>query len=264
MIAKMTFMPLLRCACLAIVALIVASLNAPARAAEGEIPPCPGTQMRIVVLGDSLADGLWGSLRRSFAKCQTIETLRLTAVSDGLAKTSSARWLDRYAEAATDLNRRDSDVVIVQIGANDITTIRNGTARESFSTPEWEALYTSRVAELTEGLRATASKVIWFGLPVVGKSQLETPYQTINAIQQIAASEAGAVWIDTHEMTKFGTDDFAMNGSFQGKLQQLRAGDKVHFTKSGYDFVAGEVLDDLARIILDKNRRAALQNVQLQ
>lgn len=235
-----------------------------AQAAEAEPPLCPTVGMRIVVLGDSLADGLWGSLYRSFARCETMETLRLTTVSDGLAKTSSEGWLDRYSAAATPMNRRDSDIIIVQIGANDITTIRNGSSRESFSTPEWDKLYSDRVLQLTEGLRASASTVIWFGLPIVGKSDLEAPYQMITALQQKAVTTAGAIWVDTHDLTKFGTEDFAMNGSYDGKLQQLRASDKVHFTKSGYDYVAYQVLDDLTKIILDMNRKAALQNVQLQ
>jgi hypothetical protein len=248
----------------AAVLLIGLGLPMSAIAAEVGTGPCPTANMRIVVLGDSLADGLWGSLYRNFARCQSIETLRLTVVSDGLAKSSSEDWLERYATATTALNTHESDVIVVQMGANDITTIRDGRSRLSFSTPEWDKAYSDRVTQLTEGLRAKSAKVIWFGLPVVGKSDLETPYQTITALQYRAALDAGAEWIDTHDLTKFGTGDFAMNGSFGGKLQQLRASDKVHFTKSGYDFVAGEVIDDLTRIIASKNRKATLQNVQLQ
>jgi len=244
--------------------LILAGLAAPLAAATVESATCPTADMRIVVLGDSLADGLWGSLNRSFARCPMIETLRLTAVSDGLAKTSSQGWLDRYAGASTALNTRESDVVIVQIGANDITTIRTGNSRESFSTPEWDKLYSDRASQLATGLRARAASVIWFGLPVVGKSRLETPYQTITLLQQQAALKAGAMWVETHDLTKFGTGDFAMNGSYEGRLQQLRAGDKVHFTRSGYDYVAAEILDDLDKIIAVRNRRTTIQNVQLQ
>lgn len=225
---------------------------------------CPKAEMRFVVLGDSLADGLWASLHRSYARCTTVETVRLTTVSDGLAKTSANGWLNRYVKAGTNLNTRDSDIVIVQIGANDITTIRNGGSRESFSTPEWDQLYSSRVSQLAQGLNARAASVFWYGLPVVGKSNLEAPYQRISALQQRAARRAGAKWIDIHDLTKFGTGDFAMNGAYQGRLQQLRAGDKVHFTRSGYDFVAAQVLDDLARLIAERNRKAATRNVELQ
>lgn len=93
---------------------------------------CPKQPTRIVVLGDSLADGLWGSLFRTYSRCKKVETLRLTKVSDGLAKTSDSGWLGRYAKARTKFETRESDIVVVQIGANDITTIREGSHRESF------------------------------------------------------------------------------------------------------------------------------------
>ena len=66
-----------------------------ASAAQLGTTSCPNADVRIVVLGDSLADGLWGSLYRSFARCETMEVVRLTEVSDGLAKTSAKGWLER-------------------------------------------------------------------------------------------------------------------------------------------------------------------------
>jgi len=247
-----------------LVVLLAGLMSGPSVAAIAGPPACPKFATRIVVLGDSLADGLWGSLRRTYARCPMIETLRLTKVSDGLAKTSSDGWLARYTEVATDLKTSESDIVIVQIGANDITTIRNGHSRETFSTEAWNKLYSERVMGLMRGLRARAGSVIWFGLPIVGKSSFETPYNSISALQQAAVKSAGGTFIDIHDLTKFGTGDFAMNGSYEGRVQQLRASDKVHFTRSGYDYVAGVVLDDLTRIIAERDRRAAIQNVQLQ
>ena len=255
----MSFWRLLRQLAAPIMFAVVPALG---QAAESSV--CPKAVMRIVVLGDSLADGLWGSLNRSFAHCATLKTVRLTSVSDGLAKTSSEGWLDRYASEATLLDTRESDVVIVQIGANDITTIRSGSSRESFSTSAWEKLYSDRVTRLAEGLRARSSNLIWFGLPIVGKSKFESHYQSISSLQQAAATSAGAKWVDIHDLTKFGTGGFTMNGTYEGRVQQLRATDKVHFTKSGYDYVANVILDDLARIITDQDRKAAIRNVQLQ
>jgi hypothetical protein len=244
-------------------ALVVVMLS-PAMAATIAESDCPKQPTRIIVLGDSLADGLWGSLYRTFSRCKSIETVRVTKVSDGLAKTSDAGWLQRYAEEKTRLDTKVSDIVVVQMGANDITTIRNGSSRESFDSSNWGNVYANRVASLTQGLKAKTADVFWFGLPIVGKSNLEGPYQTISSIQKAAVKRAGGTFIDIHDHTKFGTGNFAMNGSYQGRLQQLRAPDKVHFTKSGYDFVAQVVLDDLVRFTRERDRRAALKNVELQ
>jgi len=247
-----------------IVLAVVGMFATPALAAVVEEANCPQEPMRLVVLGDSLADGLWGSLFRSYARCEAVETVRLTKVSDGLAKTGADGWLGRYANVATELDTRRSDVVIVQIGANDITTIRDGRSRESFSTDAWNDLYSKRVFGLTRGLKDQVLQVYWLGLPVVGNSRFEEPYQVISKLQKIAVRSAGGKFIDIHDLTTFGTGNFAQNGTYQGRLQQLRHSDKVHFTKSGYDFVAEQVLDDLARISSDRDRRAALQNVELQ
>jgi hypothetical protein len=227
-------------------------------------PACPKSQMRIMVVGDSLADGLWASLHRIFARCGTMEVVRLTAVSDGLAKTSDQGWLQRYAAKAGARADASGDVVIVQMGANDITAIRNGRTRESFNTETWNALYTQRVAQMTAALKARSAGVYWFGLPVVGNTSWEPAYQVISALQKRAVSRAGGKFVDIHELTKFGTGDFAMNANVGGRVMQLRAPDKVHFTKPGYDYVASAVLGDLNKIIANHDRRIALQDVQLQ
>jgi hypothetical protein len=98
----------------------------------------------------------------------------------------------------------------------------------------------------------------------VGKANLEPGYRTISGIQQNAVTRSGGVFIDIHKLTKFGTGAYSQNGSFGGRLVQLRAGDKVHFTKAGYDYVASAVLKRLVKITSERDRRAALKNVELQ
>lgn len=229
-----------------------------------ETPGCPKTPMRVVVVGDSLADGLWSSLYRVFAQCDTMDVVRLTAVSDGLAKTSDQDWIHRYMTKAGTPQDKSNDIVIVQMGANDITTIRNGRTRESFNTDVWNVLYQQRVTTLTRTLGANASKLYWVGLPIVGNTSWEPSYRIITQLQEAAVLKAGGTFVDIHEVTKFGTGAFSMNGKFEGRLLQLRAPDKVHFTKPGYDYVASLVLDDLAKVIDNHNRRIALQDVKLQ
>ncbi|WP_172298735.1 GDSL-type esterase/lipase family protein [Pseudoruegeria sp. HB172150] len=243
---------------------LLALLATGAGAEAVDAPECPKTPMRVLVLGDSLAEGLWGSLHRAFARCDTMNVVRLTSVSDGLAKTSDEDWLGRYFATAGEPSEDTTDVVIVQLGANDITTIRNGRTRESFNTDTWNSLYTQRVAHLTRALGDRSAAVYWFGLPVVGNTSWEPSYQIISQLQADAVRKAGGNFVDIHEFTKFGTDDFAMNGKLNGRLMQLRAPDKVHFTKPGYDLVASRILGELEKLIANTNRRIALQDVKLQ
>lgn len=242
----------------------VAAMFGGAGASDAVELNCPKSPMRVVILGDSLADGLWMSINGTFAQCDTMSVVRLTKVSDGLAKSSGQDWIQRYLHRAGAPSDKTSDIVIVQIGANDITAIRNGRTRESFNTDIWNALYAQRVSEITNTLGAHATEFYWLGLPVVGNTDYEPAYQIISALQADAVKKAGGTFIDIHELTKFGTGDFSMAGKIGGQLMQLRAPDKVHFTKPGYDYVASVVLDDVARVIANHNRRIALQDVQLQ
>ena len=227
-------------------------------------PACPTSPMRIVVMGDSLADGLWASFQRSFVQCDTLEVVRLTAVSDGLAKSSGTEWIERYETKAGLPEGGITDVAVVQIGANDINFIRNGKSREIFNTGLWDELYSKRVREITGTLRAHSAEVFWIGLPVVGNNKFEPNYQIITALQKDAVRKAGGKFVDIHELTQFGTGEFAMSGKVDGRLVKMRAADKVHFTLPGYDMVARAVLDDLVDIIIATNRRLALQDVQIQ
>ncbi len=249
----------------AVIGLVAMFSGAPAELALAQTAPaCPSAPMRLVVLGDSLADGLWASFQRSFAQCDTMDVVRLTAVSDGLAKSSGAEWIDRYMTQAGLPQDGTTDVAVVQIGANDINFIRNGRSREIFNTELWNELYAERVGEIAATLAAHSAEVFWVGLPVVGNSNFEPGYQIISALQHDAVRRAGGTFIDIHELTQFGTGEFAMSGKVGGQLVKMRAADKVHFTLPGYDVVAQEILDDLVDIIDATNRRLALQDVQIQ
>lgn len=227
-------------------------------------PACPSAPMRLVVMGDSLADGLWASFQRSFVACDTMEVVRLTAVSDGLAKSSGEDWIARYMAEVGMPQEGTTDVAVVQIGANDINFIRHGNSREIFNTALWNELYAERVGEVVGALDDHSAEVFWVGLPVVGNQKFEPNYQIISALQHEAVRKAGARFIDIHELTTFGTGAFAMSGKVDGRVVKMRAADKVHFTLPGYDMVARAVLDDLTDIIVATNRKLALQDVSAQ
>lgn len=223
--------------------------------------PCPAAAVRLVVMGDSLADGLWGAMTRAFRRCSTVEVMRLTAVADGLARSAPADWLARYQPTPASA---EADIVVVQIGANDITSIRDGSRRAVFGTAEWDAAYQGRARTLAEGLAGRAARVFWLGLPVVGQDRLEPAYQAVTALQSAGAGPVVARFVDIHTLTGFGSDGFTMNAEVDGSLRQLRAADQVHFTEAGYDAVAAALGPDLARAFAARRPPAAAPAVVLQ
>jgi len=227
-------------------------------------PDCPTYKARLVVLGDSLADGLWGAFYRRYAQCKTLEVVRLTKVSDGLAKTSAEGWLARYQALPNVTDPEQKDIILVQLGANDLTNLRNGSTRTVFSSPDWDAAYKGRVRELGQGLVAAAGDVIWFSLPIVGKDSLRKNYDHIQDLQSGALKGLPIKYVDTYKLTSFGTDAFTMNAKVDGKLRQLRADDRIHFTTVGYEVVAQTVLSDLEKFLHFQDSKIVISNVALQ
>lgn len=248
-------------------ALLVASLG-PGFAADRAPPLCPEQPTRLAVLGDSLADGLWGALYRGYLGCKTVTVLRAATVSDGLARTAPEDWLARLAEESGPDGM--ADIVVVQIGANDLTAIRAGSVRAVYGAPEWDAAYLDRARALSELLAASAGAVFWLGLPVAGPEDLETGYARISALQAAGVAEAGtaaaakAEFVDIHGLTTFGTGGFTQNAEIDGTLEQLRAPDQVHFTELGYDLVMAAVQPGIERVMKARDADAALKTVALQ
>ncbi|SHI33265.1 GDSL-type esterase/lipase family protein [Wenxinia saemankumensis] len=235
---------------------------APALAYDGPLldsAGCPQDDVSIVVLGDSLADGLWGSFFRAFARCGTVEVHRGTTVSDGLTRTAPEEWVGRIAGPA-----EGADLIVVQMGANDIQNIREGTTRAVFGSPEWDAAYAARAESLGAALAATGADVVWLGLPIVGEARFEDSYRAITALQAAAAEKAGILFVDTHEPTTFGLGGFVMSAEVGGTLRQVRVTDQVHFTEIGYDVVAGLLSREVERIFLSAGREAAIDGLALQ
>lgn len=245
-----------------IAALSLASLLGPAAAANAatlDTLGCPAEEVKVVVLGDSLADGLWASFYRAFARCDTMSVLRRTTVSDGLTKTAPDEWVSRLGPEA-----EGADLIVVQIGANDITNIREGTTRHLFGSDEWRAAYGDRARTLVDELKGHAPEVVWMGLPIVGRENFEESYREITALQEEAAVSSGATFVDTHEPTTFGVGEFVMTAEWDGSVRQMRVQDQVHFTELGYDVVAGLLTSRVAQLFAAQEGNAAMDALALQ
>ncbi|MDR9394916.1 MAG: GDSL-type esterase/lipase family protein [Roseovarius sp.] len=218
---------------------------------------CPAAPVTIAVIGDSLADGIWGAFYRAFATCADVRVMRLTEVSDGLAKSPAKDWLDRLETAAPDLT-------VVTVGANDLTNIRKDRSRLVHGTADWKSEYAARARALAAGLKARSEAVVWMGLPIVGKQEYEASYRQLTELQSAAARQAGVRFVDTHEPTTFGQGQFVMSTRIDGTVRQVRHSDQVHFTELGYDMVAALMQATVSTIFTTASRDADLGAVALQ
>jgi hypothetical protein len=226
---------------LILIALVV--LGAPPARAELASRREAPRAVTIVVFGDSLAEGLWASLHRHFARDREA-SLRVRVVN--ATKASTGFNADAY-DAALDrlLGRGGIDLLIVQTGANDRqrAIALDGHRVARFGTPRWFAFYSQRLGYFLAHVQQRRIPVLWVGLPVMRDEAFDRGMRVISRLQQHYAERHGASFLDIAGFT--GDADglfFEKLAGAGGRLRQFRHADGVHFWEFGYDRVAAEVL----------------------
>jgi hypothetical protein len=219
------------------------------------INPFPtGDRYRIVVLGDSLGDGLWSGLYRAFQEDTNLEFIQRSKASTGFVRTDSN---DSNEDLAKILKEESYPIAVVMIGANDDQAIRSGKDWLKVGSEGWREVYGQRVETFIKKLRAANMAVYWVGLPIMRSPDQSTDAEMLNEVFREKAFINGAKFIDTWNGFTDEAGRFSPYGpDMTGQVKRLRADDGVHFTMRGYlklaHFVEKELRRDLA---LAKNER---------
>jgi hypothetical protein len=235
---------------------------APAPAQQGTTPvqrsyinPFPnGDRYRVVVLGDSLGDGLWSGLYRAFENDATLEFIQKSKPSTGFARTDTFDWNKQLA----DLLKDDTyQIAVVMFGAEG-QPIRSGRDWLKVGSPGWEEVYGQRVETFIKKLRAANIAVYWVGLPVMRSPGQSADAEAMNNLFREKAFINGAKFIDTwNGFTDEGGRFSAYGPDMTGQVKRLRADDGVHFTMRGYlklaHFAEKELRRDLALAKIERN-----------
>lgn len=242
---------------------LMAAFAAPPAAAQGDTPahrsyinPFPnGDRYRVVVLGDSLGDGLWAGLYRAFEEDATLEFIQRSKVSTGLARSDRYDW---DAELAKILKEENYHIAVVMFGANDTQPIRKDGELLKFGTEEWREAYGARVEAFIKKLRAANLATYWVGLPVMRSPTQSSEAEILNDVYREKAFINGAKYVDT--WTGFADEAgrySAYGPDMSGQVKRLRADDGVHFTMRGYlklaHFVQQEMNKDLTLAKAERN-----------
>ena len=220
------------------------------------IDPFPrGDRYRVVVLGDSLGDGLWQGLYRTFEEDANIEVVNRSKPSSGFVRTKRYDW-----NAALDKILKDEtyQMAVVMFGANEDQAIRSGKKYIKPGTDAWIELYGKRVESFIKKLRSKGVAVYWAGLPIMRSPDESDDAEELNEIFREKAFINGGKFIDT--WSGF-TDESGRYSAFgpdmAGQVRRLRADDGVHFTMRGYlklaHFAEKEIRRDLSLAKLERN-----------
>jgi uncharacterized protein len=242
------------CLALAALALATASASATENAApvteQGDSSPYirlhgEDGHFRVVVMGDSLADGMYSGLYRVMK-----DDTRLTFTKKSKVNTAIVR-ADRYdwSEAAQEIAGENAyDVAVIVFGANELQSIREDGHAYHFKQPGWVERFGKRIDDIIASLKGRNIATYWVGLPITRKDRYQEEYFYVNNLFREAAQRNGIRYVDMWSAFADANGEFTPFGpNLAGEEILLRADDGVHFTPEGYDKYANVVADMLRK-----------------
>ena len=194
------------------------------------------SQQRVLVFGDSQAQGLAGGVQRLFRSDKSHRVLDRSKISTGLVTRPNYDWPVQSHTIAVDDH---ADVAVALFGANDRPPVRIGGRIDADRLAQFRAMYAARVTEVAGAFKASGVPLIWLGHPIVRDTAYSEDMSLLNAIYAQAAEAEGAVFIATWDMFKGPDGGFSLYGrGLDGQTVRLRADDGVHLTPAGYDLIA--------------------------
>lgn len=217
------------------------------------INPFPtGDRYRLLVIGDSLGDGLWSGLYRAFEEDANLEFVKRAKVNGGLL---SADWESDLDDALKDGTYQ---IAVVMYGANDDQAIKVGKDWVKVGSEAWRQAYGERVEKVIKKLRAANLAIYWVGLPIMRSPTQSTDAESMNEVYREKAFINGAKYVDTWNGFMDEGGRFSAYGpDMTGQVKRLRADDGVLFTMRGYvklaHFPEKEIRHDLGAAKLERN-----------
>lgn len=186
--------------------------------------------LRLWVGGDSLAGSLGPSLGKLAGATGVVQPYFDSRVSSGLADPGFFDWPDH---ATTEMARLDPEVVVFIIGTNDWTAVSG----------DWKDAYSAKVDSMMKTLVGPGRTVYWLGAPTLKDPKMDAAVVDVNAVAQDMAKRNPKVhYVDTHKLFSDSTGEFSADLPDEtGTVVTMRAGDGVHFTPDGGDYLARQV-----------------------
>ncbi len=183
--------------------------------------------------GDSMVGQFGPMLQNRANRSGMVDSEFVYEFESGLSRPDFVDWPERLDGVREEL---DPDVFVLYFGGNDAQAIYmpDGTWIP-FDTPEWEAEYRRRVAEVMSTLDADGRWVYWMGMPIVQSETFRPRVELMNSVYESVADEytrvtfveSWSVFVDADgNYSEYLRDE-------SGDLVDMRLNDGVHFTTAG-------------------------------
>jgi len=198
---------------------------------------------RVVVFGDSQAQGVAGGLQRVLLDDPRYKVLNHTHPGAALVHSES-EWM---APVQTFVDKDKAEAAVVMFGANDRLDLRDEDGRYvHFRTDEWRAAYARRVDRILTALSGARLKVIWCGNPIARSPTYSADMSYINDIFADEVAHFGGEFLPLWTVIADNQGQFTAYGPDRsGVTERLRNDDGIHFTAAGYELIAERVISVL-------------------
>lgn len=195
---------------------------------------------RVLVVGDSQAQGLAAGLQRQFRRDPVWRVIDRSRIATGLCSPSRFDW----PAAAPGIGEEEHGAIaVVMFGANDRPPVRiHGHVDERLEMAFCTS-YGGHVRVIADALKRSCAAVVWVGHPIVRDPVYADDMALLNRLYAEQSMAAGADWFPSWPLFVDADGNFAPYGKgTDGETTRLRADDGVHFTGPGYDVLARALL----------------------
>jgi hypothetical protein len=200
-------------------------------------------KVKIALVGDSTADGLWGGLTQlaSRTACMRngLEFGRFGKNSTGLTRPDRFDWANELKMIEKNFAPQ---IFIMSLGLNDRQSVVEKGQITMDSAPGYPAKYKERVTTVLKNIDTNVSRLIWVGLPAMRNTAADKDARDKNKLFAEATTEFGSLnvtYVEPWRLSEAGEDKFQSYGpDVDGKIVQIRNQDGAHFTTAGELVVA--------------------------
>jgi uncharacterized protein len=198
---------------------------------------------RVVVFGDSQAQGIAGGLQRVLLDDPRYKVLNRTHPGAALVH-SDTEWM---VPIQNFLDKDKAEVAVVMFGANDRLDLRDEDGKYvHFRSDDWRAVYAKRADRILTALTGAGLKIIWCGNPIARSPTYSADMGYINDIFAEEVAHFGGAFLPLWTVIADNQGQFTAYGPDRsGVTERLRNDDGIHFTAAGYELIAERVISVL-------------------
>jgi len=193
--------------------------------------------LRVLVIGDSLGLSFGRSLAVKLDATKVVATTVDAREGTGLTRPDAFDW---PAQLQADIVHFHPEVIVASFGGNDDQDIQINGKFIAFNSPQWQAIYQARVAQMAAEARAANTYIEWSGLPIVQSAAKTARYQIVMGLTRAALAHArGALFVDNLATLADASGHYEVAlPDASGKLVLVRQPDGIHETTAGADRLA--------------------------